>query len=391
MGNLSQPRYLLLPLLLSPVGAANTNNDFFETRIRPILANHCYACHAATKMGGLELTSRRALLKGGNSGPAIAEGDPKGSLLMRAVRHEHERFKMPPSGPGLKPEEIADLGTWIKDGAAWPEPPAGIAPEQRSFWAFQPVLAPKDPKLATIDSLAAGKTRGSAGADKRSLLRRVTFDLTGLPPTPEEIDAFLKDASRGAYAKVVDRLLDSPHYGERWGRVWLDVARYSDDKLNSEFDDPRPNAYRYRDWVIQAFNQDMPYDVFVKAQLAGDLLGKPELVPGLGMYAMSPEFQDDRVDVTTRGFLGLTVACAQCHDHKFDPIPTKDFYSLQGIFSNSEADEVPLADKSTVEQYKKKKAELDAYQKDLDAFLKQGDEVSVTIERLGTLPRALGV
>lgn len=352
--------------------------DFFESRVRPVLAKNCYACHTTSKMGGLEVNSREALVKGGSSGPAITVGNPDSSLLIRAVRKDHERLKMPPSGPGLKPEEISDLAQWIKDGAVWPASvkatPKQITAEQRAFWSFQPVKPPTDPK-ATIDSLA-GKP-AQAAADKRTLLRRVTFDLTGLPPTPEEADAFLKDKSPDAYQRLVDRLLASPHYGERWGRLWLDVARYSDDKLNSEFDDPRPNAWRYRDWVIAAFNSDMPYDTFVKAQIAGDLLNSPDLVPGLGMYAMSPEFQDDRVDVTTRGFLGLTVACAQCHDHKFDPIPTRDFYSLQGIFNNSKVNEYPLAPNDVVENCRKHKAALTASEKALDEFLKaQGDQLA---------------
>ena len=358
--------------------AAASSADFFETRVRPVLTKNCYACHTASMMGGLDVSSRVGLLKGGASGPALRVGDPTASLLIQAVRKEHERLKMPPSGPGLQAAEIADLAAWIKDGAVWAAaavasvPSKKITAEQRAFWSFQPVKPPVGG--ASIDSILG---RPAASADKRTLLRRVTFDLIGLPPTPEEADAFLADKSPDAYGKVVERLLSSLHYGERWGRVWLDVARYSDDKLNSEFDDPRPNAFRYRDWVIAAFNSDMPYDTFVKAQLAGDLMGKPELIAGLGMYAMSPEFQDDRVDVTTRGFLGLTVACAQCHDHKFDPIPTRDFYSLQGIFQNTEVVEHPLAGQAVVDEYKKRKAELTAREKELDAFLKaQGDSLA---------------
>ena len=188
-------------------------------------------------------------------------------------------------------------------------------------------------------------------ADKRTWIRRVTFDLIGLPPTPEEVEAFIKDSSTKARAKVVDRLLASPRYGERWGRHWLDVARYSDDLLNTLKEDPLPNAFRYRDWVINAFNEDLPYDQFVKAQIAGDFLDgdKGKWVGGLGFYNLTPNLQDDRVDVTTRGFLGLTAACAQCHDHKFDPIPTKDFYALQGIFESTEIDEYPLAPAGIVE------------------------------------------
>ena len=369
---------MTLLLFALPLMASAASSDFFELRVRPVLARNCYACHTASHMGGLDVSSRESLLKGGNSGPAIRVGDPQASLLIQAVKKEHERIKMPPTGAGLKAEEIADLSAWVKDGAVWPAVTAPLAkakaitPEQRAFWSFQPLKMP-DSK-ATIDSLVG---KSAAAADKRTLLRRVTFDLIGLPPTPEEADKFLADKSADAYSKVVDRLLASPHYGERWGRVWLDVARYSDDKLNSEFDDPRPNAFRYRDWVIAAFNQDMPYDTFVKAQLAGDLMGRPELIPGLGMYAMSPEFQDDRVDVTTRGFLGLTVACAQCHDHKFDPIPTRDFYSLQGIFQNTEVVEHPLAEKAVVDEYKKRKAELTGLEKELVEFLKaQGDSLA---------------
>ena len=183
-------------------------------------------------------------------------------------------------------------------------------------------------------------------ADKRVLIRRVYFDLIGLPPSPEEVDAFVQDSSPEAFARLVDRLLASPRYGERWGRFWLDVARYSDDTLDPTGETPYENSFRYRDWVIKAFNEDMPYDLFVKAQIAGDLLGAEEpekLVPGLGFFALSPQFQDDRVDALTRGFLGLTVACAQCHDHKFDPIPTRDYYSLLGVFKSTESQDYPLA------------------------------------------------
>ena len=186
-----------------------------------------------------------------------------------------------------------------------------------------------------------------------------------MPPTPEQVQSFLKDESPEAFAKVVDRLLASPQYGERWARYWLDVARYADDSFLSTEDKPYPNSWRYRNWVIHAFNSDMPYDKFVKAQIAGDQIGEPA---GLGFYALSPEMQDDRVDATTRGFLALTVACAQCHDHKFDPIPTKDYYSLQGIFNNTKLDEVPLADATTVKAWKDRKAALDKAEDALKKF-----------------------
>ncbi|HEU0123981.1 MAG TPA: PSD1 and planctomycete cytochrome C domain-containing protein [Bryobacteraceae bacterium] len=379
------------------LSAAETPAEFFETKVRPVLAKNCFSCHTQTKLGGLAMASREDLLKGGKTGPAIVSGDPEKSLLVLAITHQHERFKMPPSGAKMDEVSIGHIKQWIRDGAVFPEGPgtkqAGkqyiVTKEQRQWWAFQPVKNPAPPAVknkawgkSPIDAfilaaLEAKDKKGMGPADRRTLIRRATLDLTGLPPTASEIDAFLADKSPDAFAKVVDRLLASPHYGERWGRVWLDVARYSDDKLNSTMDEPRPNAFRYRDWVVQAFNKDMPYDTFVKAQIAGDLLGKPELIAGTGLYGLSPEFQDDRVDVTTRGFLALTVACAQCHDHKFDPIPTKDYYSLLGVFNSSKQNEYPLADKEAVEAWTKKKKELDKAKEDLTNFYaKQTEQLS---------------
>ena len=378
--------------------AANPG-EFFELHVRPVLAKNCYPCHTDSRMGGLRLDSREQVLKGGNSGPAMIPGDAANSLFIQAVSHTHPRLKMPPGGK-LKDEEIANLKAWVNAGAVWPDtgpalapkPEYRITPEQRAFWAFQPVRNPALPEVRNaawtkgpIDRfiLAGLEARGLApapAADKRTLIRRATFDLIGLPPTPDEVDAFLKDRAPDAFAKVVDRLLASPHYGERWGRYWLDVARYSDDKLNSERDEPYPNAFRYRDWVIQAFNDDMPYDMFVKAQIAGDLLpgvDRAEYEAGLGFYALSPEFQDDRVDATTRGFLGLTVACAQCHDHKYDPIPSQDYYSLLGIFNNTESHEYPLAPDSVVAAYRAQKEKIEKQQNALDEFVaRQGGELA---------------
>jgi mono/diheme cytochrome c family protein len=336
--------------------------DPFDSRVRPLLVKNCFTCHTTNRMGGLEMTSREALLKGGNSGPAIVPGNPDQSLLIQAVRHTHPRLKMPPTGK-LPEEDIASLVAWVKDGAAW----TGDA-----LWSLQPVRK----AAGSIDSLILARLQAKGlkpapTADKRTLLRRVTYDLTGLPPAFEEIDAFLKDTSRDALAKVVDRLLASPRYGERWGRHWLDLARYSDDKLNSTQDEPVPNAFRYRDWVIQAFNDDMPYDLFLKAQIAGDLLPYPEkYVAGLGFYALRPEFQDDRVDATTRGFLALTVACAQCHDHKYDPIPTKDYYSLLGVFTSTEPREYPLAPKDVVEAFRQHKKRIEEQEAAIKEFIK---------------------
>jgi hypothetical protein len=249
-----------------------------------------------------------------------------------------------------------------------------ITPEQRAFWSFQRVKKPSPPDLpgTAIDRFLLAKMQAAGlkpapPADKRTLIRRVTLDLIGLPPTPEEVEAFVADRSPDAFPKVVDRLLASPHYGERWARHWLDLARYSDGREGARDDDPYPNAFRYRDWVIEALNNDMPYDTFVKAQIAADRMPEPvrkSLLPALGFQTLG-ESDNDRVDVTTRVFLGLTVGCAQCHDHKFDPIPTRDYYSMLGIFRSSKTDEYPLAAADVVEGYKKakkasedKKAEL---------------------------------
>ena len=386
------PLVLLLFASTLPAASLAEQRDFFEMRVRPVLAKNCFSCHTTARMGGLEMSGREALLKGGKSGPAIVPGDADKSLLAQAVAQTLERLKMPPQGK-LAESEIADLRAWIKDGAIWPESAPVknakpgeyvITPEQRTFWAFQPVRKHDPPPVkdknwarTAIDRFILAKLESKNlkpvhPADKRTLIRRATFDLIGLPPTPEEVDAFLRDTSPDALAKVVDRLLASPHYGERWGRYWLDVARYSDDKLNSTMDEPYANSFRYRDWVIRAFNDDMPYDMFVKAQIAGDLLPEknPEKYqPGLAFYADSPEFQDDRVDATSRGFLGLTVACAQCHDHKFDPIPTKDYYSLLGIFRGTEYHEVPLAPEAVVAAFQKHKKQVDDQEAAIKEFL----------------------
>jgi mono/diheme cytochrome c family protein len=385
---------LLCPLLLAAglAGAAGTD-EFFESRVRPVFVRNCYTCHTDAHSGGLRLDSAEAVAKGGQSGPAIIPGKPEESLLVQAIRQTHPRIKMPPGGK-LKDDEIAAIVEWVKAGAVWPKGAPNttatgaaayrITPEQRAFWAFQPVRKPAVPPVKNaafvrnaIDNFVLAKLeekglKPAHTADQRILLRRATLDLTGLPPTPEEVDAFLADRSPDAFATVVDRLLASPRYGERWGRYWLDVARYSDDKLNSTEEEPYPNAFRYRDWVIGAFNRDMPYDLFVKAQIAGDQLksaGPLEYQPGLGFYAFSPEMQDERVDATTRGFLGLTVACAQCHDHKFDPIPQQDFYSLQGIFSSSELHQTPLASKDAVEKWDAQKQAVDKLQSRLNDFI----------------------
>jgi cytochrome c553/mono/diheme cytochrome c family protein len=378
---------------------SDANGEFFEMRIRPLLVNRCYACHTEEHMGGLQLDTLEHALKGGKSGVVIKPGDPAHSLMVEALHYTNARLKMPPTGR-LKDSEIADVETWIKNGALWPKVSKDAAPsapapyvitaEQRAFWSFRPITNPAPPAVrdkkwarSEIDRFILAKLeernlRPVAPASKRSLIRRATYDLTGLPPTPAEVVAFENDPSPGAFAKVVDRLLESPRYGEKWGRFWLDIARYSDDRLNSERDDPYENSFRYRDWVIQAVQRDMPFNLFVKAQIAGDLLPHHELYEaGLGFYALSPEFQDERVDATTRGFMALTVACATCHNHKYDPIPAQDYYSLLGIFNNTELHETPLASKEQVETYESKKKELDAQEKEIKDFVdRQANELA---------------
>ncbi|MCC6539417.1 MAG: PSD1 domain-containing protein [Bryobacterales bacterium] len=384
------PRLKTFSLLLAPAllpGAADA--DFFEMKIRPLLARQCFSCHAASKMGGLDATSRAGLEKGGGRGTALGEG----GTLLRAVAYADPMLKMPPSGK-LTETEIADLSTWVKGGAVWPEsktsaaPAAGsgwrITPEQRAWWAFQPVRKPAAPAVKgtawarteidrfVLNKLEAKGLRPVAPAPRAALIRRAYYDLTGLPPTAGEVEAFEKDKSPDAFAKVVERLLASKHYGERWGRYWLDTARYSDDRLNSTMDSPYEHAYYYRDWVIDAFNRDMPYNLFVKAQIAADQMDHPDrekLIAGLGFYALSPEFQDDRVDATARAFLGLTVACAQCHDHKFDPIPTRDFYALSGVFASTKLSEYPLAPAERVKDFKDGKERIEAAEKELADYL----------------------
>ena len=264
--------------------------------------------------------------------------------------------------------------------------PYVITPEARAFWSFQPVKQPPVPAVkdrswakTPIDSFVLAKLENAGlkpvrPADQRTLIRRATLDLIGLPPTPDEVEAFEKDSSPRAFEKVVDRLLASPQYGERWGRLWLDVARYSDKQLTAEGDGPLPNAFQYRDWVVRAFNEDMPYDQFVKAQIAGDLLpeaARAKYAGGVGFFSLSPkpEFRDERVDAATRGFLGLTVACAQCHDHKFDPIPTRDYYSLLGVLESTEEGKFPLAPADIVAAYDKQKKALDDEKAALNKFL----------------------
>ena len=349
--------------------------EYFEKSVRPVLVANCQPCHnAQVKSSGLDLSSVAGFVHGGNGGALIAKEQPTNSRLLKVIGYE-DSLKMPPTGK-LKPDQIDVLTNWVKMGAPWPgaaQAAAVVQPaktkdfsdEQKAFWAFQKVHDPALPAVkdarwvrTPIDRfiLARLESKGlkpAPPADKLTLIRRVTFDVTGLPPTEKEIQAFVADQSPQAFEKVVDRLLASPRYGERWGRHWLDVARFADSTGNDE-DHRYPYAWRYRDYVIQAFNSDLPYDQFVREQVAGDLLPSPDgrfnargvVATGflaLGAKALAQvdkkkmlyDVWDEQVDVTSRAFLGLTMACARCHDHKFDPIRTKDYYSMVGMFAST--------------------------------------------------------
>ena len=382
----SEMTRLAAALLATACSVSAAEPDFFETKVRPLLAANCYACHTDSQMGGLRLDSRETILRGGSRGAAIVPGDPGASLLLKAVRRTREDLKMPPT-EALSATEVAVLEEWIATGAWWPEEIpvlAGgptIAAEAREFWSFQPVRRPAIPDEDTagpidaflLDKLKAAGLTPTALADKRTLIRRVTLDLLGLPPTPDETAAFLADDAPGAYSRLVDRLLESQHYGERLARRWLDLARYADGQSSAYEDTPLLNAWRYRDWVVDAFNRDLPYDQFVVAQIAADLLPDPERqihLAALGFHALRDR-DDDRVDVTGQALLGLTLGCAQCHDHKYDPILQSDFYALQGVFDSTEAYSHPLAPAEQVEDYETAKKSAADQELAIDLFLER--------------------
>jgi hypothetical protein len=352
--------------------------EFFEKKVRPVLVEHCYRCHSseAKKLkAGLLLDSREGLLKGGDNGPALVPGQSEKSRLIEAVRYKNVDMQMPPTGK-LADTVIADLAAWVKMGAPWPGK-ASVATVKNNFdlerrkrehWAWQPIRSPAPPTVTDkswaktpidqfiLAKLEAKKLRPAAPADRRTLIRRVYFDLIGLPPTSEEVEAFVRDSDPDALAKVVDRLLASSQFGERWARHWLDLVRYGETR-GHEFDYIAPNAYQYRDYLIRALNADVPYNQFVLEHVAGDLLEKPRLHPkerfnesilGTGFWFLGEEVHspvdvrqdqaerfDNRIDVLTKTFLGLTVACARCHDHKFDAISTRDYYALYGFLESS--------------------------------------------------------
>jgi len=373
---------------LAPDEGQRAKLEFFEKKIRPVLVEHCYECHSAeskTLQGGLSLETAQGLAQGGDSGPALIPEKSDQSLIIQALRYESTQ--MPPRGK-LPDEVIADFVLWVNSGAA--DPRVGdSAPIKKSidfdqarlFWSF---VSPKNPDLPatkrsgwtessidhfTLAAMEARQLSPVSKAGKRELIRRACFDLTGLPPTPQEVDSFLADENTNAFAKLIDRLLDSPAYGERWGRYWLDVARYSEDQAHTFSVQPNTHGYRYRDWVIEAFNSDMPFDLFVKYQIAADVMPIDETerlrnLAALGYFGLGAQYYkntdaakaaadelDDRIDTLTRGFLGLTVSCARCHDHKFDPIPQQDYYSLAGVFHSSRLHNAPLVPSPEVDRY----------------------------------------
>jgi hypothetical protein len=397
--------FCLIALPLS----AEENFDFFEKNIRPVLAEKCYACHSAgakAPMGGLAVDTKEGLLRGGKSGaPAVVPGKPEDSLLLRALEHTTKDLKMPPGRP-LPAEQVRAFAEWIKMGAPDPrggraalaEKPAYDWDKERKHWAYQPLRAvdapaEKDPEWnrTLVDRFLRARMREKAlqpmaKASKAAIFRRVTYSLTGLPPTSEEIDAFLADTSANALETVVDRLLASPAYGEHWGRHWLDVVRYSDTAGDAS-DFPVPEMFRYRNYVIRAFQDDKPYDVFLREQIAGDTMpfanaeDRRDKLIATGYLANARRFGqtmnefhltvDDTIENLSKSVLGLTVGCARCHDHKFDPIPTKDYYALAGIFNSSNYSHAGLEHHQYLEHYRaineKDQERLDKLQEKLTA------------------------
>jgi hypothetical protein len=351
---------------MTPLRAAAAEPaDFFESRIRPVLADTCFKCHGGEKTShGLRVDSRAALLKGGDSGPALVPGEPDKSLLIQAIRHTHEEIKMPPKKK-LPEATVADFVSWVRAGAFWPETAAKPSTfSAKRHWAFAPVREIQPPERGPggsdhpIDRFILARLRENGIepaplADKRTLVRRVYLDLIGLPPTPAEVEAFLNDPAPNAWPNLIERLLASPHYGERWGRHWMDVVRYAD-TAGDNADYPIPEAHLYRDYIIDSFNADKPYNRFGREQLAGDILAqrgsrerRAEQRVATGFLALSRRYGtgpyelwhltlENTIETVGYAFLGLNLKCARCHDHKFDPLTMQDYYGLYGIFASTE-------------------------------------------------------
>ena len=425
---------ILLLLISSGVLAADEGAprpediEHFEAKIRPLLVERCYSCHsskAKTIHGGFRIDSAEAMAKGGDSGLVIDANHLKQSLLLDVVRYDGD-IQMPPKGK-LSAPEIAEFTIWIQHGAPMPKAHDASEPTEggvdfvsgRNFWSFQPAIVQTLPIVkdaawpqSRIDSfvLAAMEKEGlapSPPADRAVLIRRLSIDLIGLPPTPEQVREFVEDKSPDAYERLVEELLASPHYGEKWGRMWLDLARYTDKTASWLY--ATGQAHLYRDWVVKAFNDDMPYDDFVHRQLATDLIPKtgPDDLPALGFISLSPTYWkelklpceiintivadewEERVDATTRTFLGLTVACARCHDHKFDPISSEDYYGLAGVFASCRQVERPIIAEADYEPVKKAKEEVATLEAEIAKLKKQKplpqqkiDELTATADEI---------
>jgi len=398
---------------------------FFETQVRPILVKRCYECHSTetgAENGALVMETAEGIAAGGSRGSMFSNESPQNGLLFRAIDYSDPDLQMPPEGK-LPSEELEILTRWIREGAALPEyktTPRAKATQidfeaGRNFWSFQPPTQIDPPSLKSawirrpIDAFVLEKLRShnlsaSPEADRHTWLRRVTFDVIGLPPSPEELDAFESDESPDAFESVVDRLLASQHYGERWARVWLDLARYTD--FTPDWQSPTDRGWMYRDWIVNAMNENLPYDQFVRLQLAADLIPgtNPKDFAALGFLGLSPTYWkelqlapavieqivadewDERLDAVSRTFLGLTVSCARCHDHKFDPISTEDYYGLAGIFASSQLDERPLLPQeeiATVRAARKAIADLEEKLKKLaDSASPEAEEIRKSIAEI---------
>jgi len=416
-----QVKALTLLLLTYFVNVALSNDpnsdkfDFFETKIRPLLSNNCFACHsqeAKTKgkhKAGLYLDSYKGLINGGDSGSIISPGKPDQSRIVEAVLYKNEDMAMPPKGK-LSDEKIALIRQWVEMGAPWPgsddekiadslnnNEPYDWQKFRNEHWAFKKIQSPNPPQIKDdswsknpIDKFIFSRLKENGlvpneFAPQRTLIRRAYLNLIGIPPTPSQVNDFLNDKSPEAFTKVIDELLQSEHYGERWARHWLDVARYSDGHGGFGDNKALPQAWRFRDWVVNALNSDMPYDLFVKKQIAGDLLEDKDPIP-TGFFVVGPTYNSDggdpeakaqalaetlsdRVDTFSRAFLGLTAACARCHNHKFDPITTHDYYSLAGIFKNTKNIDVPVGNKNEIETYNSWQRAINELNKKVNEFL----------------------
>lgn len=415
----------LAALCVSVAGEDTASKDAFATTIKPILESHCVKCHSGDEpKGGLRLTSREEILQGGESGPAVDLNAPQDSLLLSAV--DYDGFEMPPTGK-MPQAKIDAIHEWVKGGLVWPEGamltiehaaagPPKVTEETKNHWSFRRRVRPEPPSVKNpgwlineIDAFVLRKLEDrdlspSPPAERRALIRRVTYDLTGLPPAPEDVEAFARDESPAAYEQLVERLLDSPQYGEHWARLWLDLVRYGE--TNSfERDNPKPFVWRYRDYVIQSLNRDKPYDEFIREQLAGDELDEvtPETIIATGFYRLGlwddepadPEMAyydglDDIVATTAQTFLGLTMNCARCHDHKLDPIPQKDYYSFlaffrnvkhYGVRSDESVEEASVRSIASPEEQQSNAADLKLWKTNVEELNRQIDIIEESVRR----------